>query len=152
MNIIEIPPEDNQVIWRIHRNAIHELFAFYSNAQRAAWTSATPDDFKASIQCSYKTAALKINETIVGYAFIRPKDTLWHLYICPTHQGKGYGKSLLRYVENVLIQNGINELKLHANDSAIGFYEKQGYTKGEQVFIPMKGEKISTYKMMKRLV
>lgn len=47
-------------------------------------------------------------------------------------QGAGLGRMLITGVENVLTQQGICHLHMHARQSAIGFYEKLGYrTEGD---------------------
>src|SRR5436190_18957964 len=48
-------------------------------------------------------------------------------------QGKGIGHSMMLFAETLARDKGFKKLMMHARDSAIGFYEKQGYkTLGEQ--------------------
>jgi predicted GNAT family N-acyltransferase len=48
-------------------------------------------------------------------------------------QGKGIGHSMMQFAETLARDKGYKKLMMHARDSAIGFYEKQGYkTCGEQ--------------------
>jgi N-acetylglutamate synthase-like GNAT family acetyltransferase len=48
-------------------------------------------------------------------------------------QGKGIGESIIHFAENIARDKGFKILMMHARDTAIGFYEKYGYTiKGEQ--------------------
>ena len=48
-------------------------------------------------------------------------------------QGKGIGHSMILFAETLARDKGYKKLMMHARDSAIGFYEKQGYkTMGEQ--------------------
>lgn len=48
-------------------------------------------------------------------------------------QGKGIGESIISFAENIARDKGYKILMMHARDTAIGFYEKFGYTiKGEQ--------------------
>ena len=48
-------------------------------------------------------------------------------------QGKGIGHSMMLFAETLARDKGYKKLMMHARDTAIGFYEKQGYkTKGEQ--------------------
>jgi GNAT superfamily N-acetyltransferase len=42
-------------------------------------------------------------------------------------QGKGVGRALMIYAENLARDRGFKKLTMHARDSAIGFYEKLGY-------------------------
>jgi N-acetylglutamate synthase-like GNAT family acetyltransferase len=43
-------------------------------------------------------------------------------------QGKGIGASLMNYAENVARDNGYKKMIMHARKTAVGFYEKLGYT------------------------
>lgn len=48
-------------------------------------------------------------------------------------QGKGIGESIISFAENIARDKGYKILTMHARDTAIGFYEKFGYTvKGAQ--------------------
>ena len=44
-------------------------------------------------------------------------------------QKRGYGSLLLKALEDVAIKNNINDIFLHARESAIPFYVKNGYSK-----------------------
>lgn len=43
-------------------------------------------------------------------------------------QGKGIGRVIMMFAENVARDAGYKKLNMHARDTAIGFYEKLGYT------------------------
>ena len=48
-------------------------------------------------------------------------------------QGKGIGESIISFAEIIARDKGYKILTMHARDTAIGFYERFGYTvKGEQ--------------------
>ena len=42
-------------------------------------------------------------------------------------QGKGIGRILMNYAENIARDHGYKRLTMHARKSAVGFYEKNGY-------------------------
>jgi N-acetylglutamate synthase-like GNAT family acetyltransferase len=42
-------------------------------------------------------------------------------------QGKGIGKVLIQFAENIARDRGFKKIMMHARKSAIGFYEKMGY-------------------------
>jgi N-acetylglutamate synthase-like GNAT family acetyltransferase len=50
-------------------------------------------------------------------------------------QGKGIGESILNYTENIARDKGFKKIMMHARDTAIGFYEKLGYTTVGDQFI-----------------
>lgn len=43
-------------------------------------------------------------------------------------QGKGIGRVLMQFAENIARDRGNKKLTMHARKSAVGFYEKLGYT------------------------
>ena len=55
-------------------------------------------------------------------------------------QGKGIGRALMIFAENIARDRGFRRLTMHARKSAIGFYEKNDYTvcsdEFEEVTIP----------------
>lgn len=55
-------------------------------------------------------------------------------------QGKGIGKVLLQFAENIARDRGFKKIIMHARITATGFYEKLGYTiagdEFEEVTIP----------------
>jgi predicted GNAT family N-acyltransferase len=42
-------------------------------------------------------------------------------------QGKGIGRVLMHFAENIARDRKYNRLTMHARKSAVGFYEKSGY-------------------------
>jgi GNAT superfamily N-acetyltransferase len=44
-------------------------------------------------------------------------------------QGKGIGKVLMQFAENISRDLGYHKLIMHARKTALGFYEKLGYSK-----------------------
>jgi ribosomal protein S18 acetylase RimI-like enzyme len=42
-------------------------------------------------------------------------------------QGKGIGRALMTFAENLARDRGYRKLSMHARKNAIGFYEKMGY-------------------------
>lgn len=63
-------------------------------------------------------------------------------------QGQGCGKKLIRCVEKHLAAQGIRSFSMHARTTAIGFYEKLGYSRVGDEFIEVG---IPHVKMEKRI-
>ncbi len=63
-------------------------------------------------------------------------------------QGKGIGKALIQFAENIARDRGFNTICMHARKSAMGFYEKLGYEKNGDEFTEVT---IPHYKMEKKL-
>ena len=55
-------------------------------------------------------------------------------------QGKGVGKALMQFAENLARDRGYKKICMHARRNAIGFYEKMGYqsvgNEFEEITIP----------------
>ncbi|HEY0733146.1 MAG TPA: GNAT family N-acetyltransferase [Chitinophagaceae bacterium] len=48
-------------------------------------------------------------------------------------QGKGVGRALMQFAENLARDRGFKKITMHARKNAMGFYEKMGYKKiGEE--------------------
>ena len=50
-------------------------------------------------------------------------------------QGKGIGRALMNFAENLARDSGYKILSMHARKNAIGFYEKMGYKVSGNEFI-----------------
>lgn len=53
---------------------------------------------------------------------------LRQMAVHPSMQQNGLGASLLNFAENVAKDTGCSNMIMHARKTAIGFYEKQGYS------------------------
>ena len=63
-------------------------------------------------------------------------------------QGKGIGRALMQFAENLARDHGYKVLTMHARKNSIGFYEKMGYqVKGEE----FQEVSIPHYEMEKKL-
>jgi len=63
-------------------------------------------------------------------------------------QGKGIGRALMQFAENLARDHGYKVLTMHARKHAVGFYEKMGYkVKGEE----FQEVSIPHYEMQKEL-
>ena len=48
-------------------------------------------------------------------------------------RGFGIGRRIIRHIEQMAITTGVRELKLVPTGTAVGFYEKLGYSYGENI-------------------
>lgn len=49
-------------------------------------------------------------------------------------QGKGIGRALMQFAENLARDRSYKKITMHARKNAIGFYEKMGYKKSGEEF------------------
>lgn len=64
-------------------------------------------------------------------------------------QGKGIGQQIMRFAEMLARDKGYRVLTMHARDTALGFYEKQGYKVVGEMFYEVT---IPHHKMEKLLI
>lgn len=53
---------------------------------------------------------------------------LRQMAVAPAFQGRGVGARLLAFAEERARASGVRSIRLHARSTAIGFYERAGYT------------------------
>ena len=74
---------------------------------------------------------------------------LRQMAVRPNQQGKGIGQQIMRFAELLARDKGYRVLTMHARNTAIGFYEKQGYRVIGEMFYEVT---IPHHKMEKRLI
>ena len=52
---------------------------------------------------------------------------VYNFFVAPDCQGRGVGRALLGFVEELALRRGIQELHLSSSLTAVGFYERLGY-------------------------
>lgn len=60
-----------------------------------------------------------------------PKHSLSYVFVTPTMQNMGIGKSLIEYLFNTARNIGINVLHVPSSLNAISFYQQRGFIKDE---------------------
>jgi GNAT superfamily N-acetyltransferase len=66
-------------------------------------------------------------EQIVGTA-ARRENRLEGFFVAPAWQGKGVGEQLLAALEEICLQAAMRAIWLEASLTAVGFYERRGFT------------------------
>ncbi|RNI39210.1 GNAT family N-acetyltransferase [Hanamia caeni] len=71
-------------------------------------------------------------DKILGCCLLKKIDNntvrLRQMAVANNLQGKGIGASMMYFAENVARDAGFKKIRMHARKTAIGFYEKLGYT------------------------
>ncbi len=52
-------------------------------------------------------------------------------------QGKGIGRALMEFAENIARDTGYSEISMHARANATGFYERMGYRTTGEPFVKL---------------
>ena len=73
------------------------------------------------------------------------------LYVRYNRQGGGYGKKLLKYLENYARKKTVNGLKLYSTITSFDFYKSQGYKKIRKVSHVVEGIDLPCVLMTKKL-
>jgi ribosomal protein S18 acetylase RimI-like enzyme len=79
------------------------------------------------------------DERMLGCCLLTPSGPktlrLRQMAVSNNLQGKGIGRALMIFAENIARDMGYETLMMHARVTAIGFYEKLGYEKKDGQFI-----------------
>ncbi|NCI47352.1 GNAT family N-acetyltransferase [Sediminibacterium soli] len=71
------------------------------------------------------------DEKLEGCCVLTEKDRktirLRQMAVTANLQGKGIGRALMSFAENIARDRGYRRLTMHARKTAVGFYEKNGY-------------------------
>ncbi|MGH8370030.1 MAG: GNAT family N-acetyltransferase [Gammaproteobacteria bacterium] len=123
-------PTDIPAINQVHMASIRGLCASaYSPDTIEAWAS-NPDMGRyqrmmaPGARCLVAVAA----DVICGFGSLElEKSRLASLFVHPDHAGSGVGGALLKRLEALALESGIDSLRLEASLNARGFYEVHGY-------------------------
>jgi len=78
------------------------------------------------------------DEKILGCCMLVKMDTLSvrlrQMAVLNNLQGKGIGRALMQFAENIARDRGYRKIVMHARKTAVGFYEKFGYQVSGNVF------------------
>ncbi|WP_298298473.1 GNAT family N-acetyltransferase [Hydrotalea sp.] len=92
-------------------------------------------------------------DKLEGCCILTPLDNkrvrLRQMAVIDGLQGKGIGRSLMNYAENIARDMGYDVLCMHARKTAVGFYEKLGYQIASEEFSEVN---ILHYMMEKKLI
>lgn len=96
------------------------------------------------------------NVAFAGYAIEHGPEPLLKIhkiYVLPSEQGKGTGKTLIEYLSHLAKDLNIPEVGLNVNRSnpALGFYQKMGFEIRETVDIPYYEFVLNDYVMRKKV-
>lgn len=79
------------------------------------------------------------NGELIGGLLLKDLGNGWvqmrQVAVRPDMQGQGIGRALTGYAEALAARLGYHTMTLHARESAVGFYERQGYARVGERFV-----------------
>lgn len=89
-------------------------------------------------EASYRHFGVFENEELIACLVIVPLETgkvqLKQMTVDEVFRGKGIGRLLMEKVEERLLASGVGEIRLHARETALGFYERLGFANEGESF------------------
>ncbi len=80
-------------------------------------------------------------------------DEIKRVFMDPTFQKQGFGRRIMRQLEEAAVRQGTGTVKLDASLPAKAFYDRLGYVTVEPAFLPVaNGQRLDFFKMQKALL
>jgi len=146
-------PTDPPLLAEIFRAAIEELSADdYSETRQEAWVSAADnmEEFAAKLAGAL-TLVATFGGAAVGFASLGDNARIDMLYMHPAAAGQGAAAMLIDALEKLAAARGTKELTVEASDTAVGFFEKRGFSAKTRNTILLNGEWLANTTMVKSL-
>jgi putative acetyltransferase len=146
-------PTDVPLLAEIFRAAIEELTAEdYSEAQQEAWASTADDleEFGAKLAGDL-TLVATFGGAAVGFASLAGNTHIDMLYVHPAAAGQGAAAMLTDALEKLAAARGAKELSVEASDTAVGFFEKRGFSPKTRNTVTLGDEWLANTTMVKSL-
>lgn len=80
----------------------------------------------------YKVIVAKDQDDIIGVASLRSKNHISLLFVDERYHRTGVGRALLLFLQD-LLPNGEKEMTVNAAPFAVGFYERIGFVKSDEL-------------------
>ena len=71
----------------------------------------------------------KLVACVIAVLLLPNEAKIRQMAVSPEHQGQGCGRRIIEDLEQHLASRGVTHFSMHARMSAVGFYEKLGYTR-----------------------
>ncbi len=95
------------------------------------------EELDAQDEVATPVVVIEENQVIACGRILKEEDTchLGRIAVKKSYRNQGYGKALCSFMISFAKQNGFCRVMLHAQLSAIGFYEKLGFQSYGDVFL-----------------
>ena len=102
------------------------------------------------LQYEFTKTVIK-SKIIIGTGSVKDNE-IGRFFILPEYQNKGYGKILLKELEDKIIQNNYENITLASSLGAVFFYKSCGYKYNDYKIIPVEdGENLCYLEMIKEI-
>ena len=118
-------------IWSKHFGQLFDADTLSKLIEGVQSKTAILADFKNGYDYYFITESSK-NVGYFAYKILSTEDELFlnKLYIFADQRGKGIGKKVLKYLEDICLSDGVNSISLtvfHENTNSVKAYEKWGF-------------------------
>lgn len=126
---------DAPVAWEIRKAAIGwQSSGFYSETELKVWTAGElTEDFSDIVERYFHV--IELDGEIVATGMIRlDSGKIDALFVKPAHMAKGFGRMMLKHLESIAVDAGLDHMELDSTLNAVAFYRKSGFV-GEEVSV-----------------
>lgn len=155
IKIREVKAEDVNAIVALHKKVVaQENGKYYSEEIIKEWLSQISPE-SVSQQLSIKDTPwylIEDNQKLVGFCqFSTEDECLYQINIDPDFKGKGYGKKLYLFIENIFKSAGVKRMELWSTVNAKEFYAKLGFVVVKKIKTKLINTEMDEYLMEKEL-
>ncbi|WP_276345966.1 GNAT family N-acetyltransferase [Daejeonella sp. JGW-45] len=159
MHIVRVSQRDIPVIHQLAHQIWWPTYSAILSEEQISFmlkNMYSPDALGEQIKNGSQFILVKNEGTDVAFAgySIEAKVLKIHkIYILPSEQGKGTGRKLIEYLDNIARECGISKLQLNVNraNPALSFYQKVGFKIVKTVDIPYFEFVLNDYVMRKEV-
>jgi GNAT superfamily N-acetyltransferase len=152
MKIIDYTDNCFEEIYNVVHNTIEKIYPkyyprkavdfFHKHHSKENMLEKLPNEF---------TKIILENGIIIGTGSVKDNE-IGRFFILSDYQNKGYGKILLKELENKIIENKYEEITLASSLGAVFFYKSCGYKYYDYRIIPVEeGENLCYLEMIKEI-
>lgn len=146
-------PDDLDGLIDLFRRAVRgNAPCHYTQRQVEAWAPDTIDRAAwAQRRASRPTFVAELKGMIAGFSDLMADGHIDMLFVDPRAQGRGVARTLLTHVETEARLRNLDRLTSDASLAARPVFERQGFTAVLMRAVPVRGEVLTNFRMVKRL-
>ena len=152
MEIIEYKENYFEEIYNVVHNTIEKIYPKYYPRKAVDFfhTHHSKENMLEKLQYEFTKIIIK-GKIIIGTGSVKDNE-IGRFFILPEYQNKGYGKILLKELEDKIIQNNYESITLASSLGAVFFYKNCGYKYNDYKIIPVEdGENLCYLEMIKEI-